>query len=288
MARYLASQLMALTLLAPVAHAQTSTETDDPRRRLIEQKIRLVESLMNTPAAVESARRSEPDTPAPLLLGKVFLERVRMALAANRMDEAAAALDEALRSAIKASNKQAPGAQGDVEQRQAFKNLTEQVATFRAALDDLAKQGNADARVVVARIDALATEARHAAIAGQWPDANRKLTTAYQHAIESLSKLRAGQTVTLSLKFDTPAEEFDYERKRFQSTELLVGMMLADGRAAGERRNLVDTYLRDGRRLHGTAADQAGAADYKGAVATMESAIGHLNRALQLMGVPVF
>lgn len=285
-----ALRLLLPALLATAAFAQAPDAGDEARRRLIEQKLRLVDTLINSPAAQSAARGREAEAPALVLDGRRLLERAQTALRENRLQDASGALDEALRNAGKAAARLSaqPGALSASAQRASFDSLAEQVATYRAALDDLARQGNAEARSLAARTAALRAEADALAGAARLGDANRKLGDAYRLAVEGLSRLRAGQTVTLSLDFATPADEYAYERKRFQSSEILVNMMIDEGRAEGERRRFIDEFMREGRRLAALAAEQAQAADHRAAVAAMESAAAQLNRALQSMGVPAF
>ena len=92
----------------------------------------------------------------------------------------------------------------------------------------------------------------------------------------------------MALKFATSADEFEYELKRYQSNEILVRMMVNEGRADGDRRKLIDEYLHDAGRLNEEAQISAKNNNYKNAVAVMEKSNGQLNRALQTMGIPVF
>lgn len=292
MARWDVVRIVILWLFSQLAYAQggDGNAAADQRKGLIEQKLRLVESLINSPAAQASVGSRDAETSALVLSGRRLLNRVREALAANQLDEASAAVDEALRNASRASARVSSqrGALSDSVQQTNYKNLSEQVTAYLAGIEDLVKQGNSEAKSVAARITDLQSESGKLAQAGKLGDANRKLADAYKLAVESISRLRAGQTVTLSLKFDTPAEEYDYERRRFQSSEILVAMMMGEGRTEGERRNLVDGFVHEGKRLLGVAVDQAQSGDYKSAVAMMEKATAQLNRALQVMGVPVF
>lgn len=254
----------ALCLASLLAGAQPA---DDAPRRLIEQKLRLVEATAASAAAQEAAQRA------------------RAALEGNRLDEAGAALDEALRNAGRAGARSAPP---PAAARASFDGLREQIATYRMALEELARQGSGEAGGIATRLGALRSEAETLAAGGRLADANRKLSDAYGLAVQALVRLRAGQTVTQSLHFETPAEEYAYERRRFRSSEMLVDMMLGEGRADGERVGLVGELLREARALAAAAADKAGGGDHGAAVAAMEAAAARLNRALQLMGVPVF
>lgn len=286
-------QLVVLGLLSMPACSQgvDGRLSADQHRRLVEQKLRLVESLVNSPAAAQAVADGRVTEASELLLnGRKLLDRARETLLANRLDEASATLDEALRNATKvalhlSANR---GALSTSVQQANHRNLSEQVTVYRNAIEELANQGNSEAKYLLARIGALQLESGKLVDAGRMGDANRKLADAYKLAVEAISKLRAGQTVTLSLKFNTPVEEYDYERRRFQSSEILVDMMAREGRADGDRRNMVDSFVREARRQLGLAAEHASGGDYKNAVALMETATTHLNRALQVMGVPIF
>ena len=168
--------------------------------------------------------------------------------------------------------------------------MSEQVTTYRASLAELAKSqgGGGSAQAALQRVDALADEGRKLAAAGRLGDANKKMAEAYKLEVEEISRLRAGQEVVMSLKFNTPADEYAYEQKRFQSNEILVGMMIGEGRAEGDKRRLVDGFLNEAGRFKASAIEQSINNNFKEAVSLMEKAVAQLNRALQTMGVPVF
>jgi hypothetical protein len=239
----LACALLALGCAAADAQ-QLAGDAADQRSRLIAQKLRLVESLIDSPAARRSALGGEAGTPALLHEGRRLLQLAREALAAERHDDAGSALDAALRNAAKASARLSaqPGALSTSAQQASHASLIEQVATYRAALQEVGGAGAGEARQATGRIDALRREAAALADGGRLGEANRQLGAAYRYAVETLSRLRAGQTVVLGLDFATPADEYAYERRRFDSSEILVGMMTDEGRADGERRATVDGF----------------------------------------------
>ncbi|HEY9194473.1 MAG TPA: hypothetical protein VIO81_16520 [Methyloversatilis sp.] len=277
----------AVLLAATLATAQEGSQDD--RRRLVEQKIRLVEMLVNTQAAKNSAATA-PHAPERLEKGRNALTLARQALEESRFDDAARILDDALRSSASAQRAQPPASLSEDALRRAHQNLIEQVATYRASVEEVATHpriGSA-ARVLLTRIDAKSAEARKRAGTGELALANRLLGDAYQLAVSELSRLRSGEEVVHSLNFSSAAEEYAYEIRRFESNQLLVNMMVGDGKADGDRRGAIDNFQSEGRRLLGEADGQARAGQYKEAVHLMEAATGQLNRALQLMGVPVF
>ena len=268
--------------------AQTAPDPEQ-QKRLAEQKLKLVEMLVNSPAAQASAASSDAEIAGLVANGRAQLKSARDALAAQRFDDAAKLLDEALRNVSKANSRNAGGLSDSV-QKLRFKEMTEQVATYRVAMADLAKDSKLgkEAQSVLQRMDAMADEANKLSQAGRLGDANKKMAEAYKLAVEELSKLRAGQEVVMSLKFASPVEEYAYEQKRFKSNEILVGMMIGEGRAEGDKRKLVDGFLEAAAKLKDEAETHARANNHKEAVATMEKAYAQLNRALQSMGVPAF
>lgn len=260
----------------------------DPRP-LIEQKMRLVEMLVNAQAA--KAATAETLTGSERLdTARKALVSSRQALAAGRFDEATQILDAALRSSAQGERGPAPARLADDAMRRSYQNLVEQVATYRASVDDLTTHPRlgAAARTLLPRIDAKSAEARKHAARGEMPVANRLLGEAYQLTVSELSRLRAGEEVVLRLNFATPADEYAYESRRFESSRMLVQMMADEGRAEGDRKVQVASLIEEAQRMQSEANQLASANRSDEAVRTMEQATGRLNRALQLMGVPVY
>ena len=288
MRRLSAGVLSLCILLATPAVAQTAPDPEH-QRRLAEQKLKLVEMLVNAPAAKAAAASKDAETAGLIERGRGLLGNAREALAAQRYPEAGTALDEALRSVSKANSRNAGGLSDSV-QKQRLQDMSEQVATYRGSLLEIVKnpKNGAEAQLALDRVDALADEAKRLAAAGRLGDANKKMAESYKLAVEEISRLRAGEVVTMSLKFNSPAEEYAYEQKRFQSNEILVNMMIADGRADGDKRRMVDGFVQEAGKLKSDAISQAINNNHKEAVAAMEKAFTQLNRALQTMGVPAF
>ncbi|MCK9285160.1 MAG: hypothetical protein M0P39_12870 [Rhodocyclaceae bacterium] len=276
-------------LLSTGAIAQI-TEGDEARQRLVEQKIRLVETLLNAPAAKKAAARGgEAQT---LLEGALkALAESRTALAGGNTDGAAQAADAAFKSLSAVSRRlSAENALSESAQRKNFDGLREQVATYRASVAELVPDPKLGptAKTLLAQIDLAVEEAARFGNAGQLGEANKKLAETYKLAVVELSRIRAGQEVVMSLKFDTPADEYAYELKRFKSNEIMAEMLITEGKADGDRRMRVDGFVGEGRKLMQEAAQHAQERRYKEAVGLTEQATAQLVRALQAMGVPVF
>ena len=128
-------------IFAVAVAAQVPAEGGDQKRRLIEQKIRLVEALLNSPAARGAAEGSDADPRSLIEQGKQAIGEARKALAEARFDEAAKLADDALRSVSSASRRMSPGEGGLPEsaQRKNLQDLGDQVGMYRNSVEELAK-----------------------------------------------------------------------------------------------------------------------------------------------------
>lgn len=286
--RFITGMALLLALACPPLLAQTAPDAES-QRRLAEQKLKLVDMLVNSPKARAAGEGGDAETAALIGRGKQLLQQARDALSAQRYPEASQALDAALQNVSKANNRNA-GELSESVQKQRLQEMSEQVASYRVALLELSKAKGAPttAQATLRQVDALAEEARKAAAADLLGEANKKMAQACKLEVEEVSRLRAGQEVLMSLKFDTPADEYVYEQKRYESNQILVGMMIGEGRADGEKRRMVDGFLKEAVKLKDDAAGLAQANHHSEAVAAMEKAGLQINRALQAMGVAVF
>ena len=281
-----------ISLISPCLAQSPGSTGNEQISKLIEQKIRLIEMLVNSPAAKSAATGKDPESVAMIEGGRKALQDAKLAYADSRFDDASKLLDAALKSASSASRKMATGGPGLSEsaQRKSLADMSEQVATYRAGVVDLTRDPKigAEAANLLTRVDAQTAESKQLAEGGRLGDANKKLASAYKMLVEDLTKLRDGQEVVMSLKFETPADEYAYEQKRFGSSLVMIGMMIDEGRAEGQKRKLVDNFVAEGNQFKMQAEVEASSQRHKDAVDLMEKAAKQLNRALQSMGIPIF
>lgn len=278
--------------LTPIAIAQSpDTVASEQKKRLIDQKIRLLETLLNSPAAKNAVHAAAGETTTLVAHARQIIAEARQQAAEGHYDVAGKAVDDAMKLVGKATRRQASDTSfAESAQRKIYLDQSDQVATYRRSVIDLTRDPQlADAaRSLLVRVDLLVAEAIQFSDANRLGDANKKLAAAYKLVTEDIARLRQGHEVVMSLKFDTPAEEFNYEEKRFGSNQIMVDRLIADGKADGDRRKLIDQFLAEAGRLKREAEMQAQAGGHRDAVKTMERANGQLVRALQMMGVPVF
>ena len=265
--------------------AALPAQASEQRLQASEQKMRLLQSILASPRVQQVDREGAPEARAQVARARQLLEAARQALAAGEAEQAASALDQALRAVSQGSG----GVANASALRARYTELREQVATYRASLLEARQDAKAApvAGAALEQVDRLSAEAERQVATGKYAEANRLLGEAYNRAVSALSTLGAGKTITLALKFDTPADEYAYEQKRHQSHAMLVEMMLAEGRAEG-RRATIDAFVEAARREQVEADRVAASGQPAVAIPLLERATVHLLRALQAMGVPAF
>lgn len=284
-------RLLAAALLAGVALwcgeesrgvAQTAEQSGD--RALIEQKLMLLDTLLQSPRIAKVESGGEAGSKAKVSEAKELAATARSALAAGDLAAAEGAADAAMRAAAAAKSNvvAAPDAE---TQRARNDELLRQIRGYRETLGQAwTASAGAEAGASLLRLDRLIAEAEELGGAGRYADANRILGEAYKTAVALVSKQRAGQTVVYQLNFATPADEYAYEQERHRSHEMLIDIALAE---RGVGREMVAPYLQRSAELRARAEGAAQQGGYDEAIGDMERATAELMRALQSLGVPV-
>lgn len=283
----LTSIMAAATLLAlpPQALAQDRAPGEGAptaeRPPVLTQKLRLLQQLLASPRAQAAAARD-----AQAAAG---LQRARelLAEAAQGGDaaEAETRVNEALRLTTHATRALAPAPVPLAAARQA--EMREQITEYRRAIVVAAKaRGQAEPAEALARLDAQVVDAERHTAASQPQEAAQALEAAYRIAVDTLSTLRAGETVSIELKFHTPADEYAYELKRYHGHVELLNNTLAERRPGGVARDQAEQRAGEARALQASAAEHAARGEHATGVKQLEEAVRLLFRALQAAGMP--
>lgn len=100
-----------------------------------------------------------------------------------------------------------------------------------------------------------------------------------------INKMRSGETLTRSLSFATPKEEYQYELERNETHLMLVNVYLAENPVDGETRSKIDQHLDGAMSFRKKAEDMASTGKYQDAVREMEGSTVNIIRAIRAMGV---
>jgi hypothetical protein len=136
-----------------------------------------------------------------------------------------------------------------------------------------------------AQVDALVATAKSAADKGEYDAGIESLTKAEHLVTRAIQSMLDSQTIVYDLNFDTPADEYDYERKRFIGYEELIPVAIEEKKPTEAVIKLMDTYVEKGRAQKAEAEQRAKAGNYPDAISLMLSATEEIRRALRLAGV---
>ena len=103
--------------------------------------------------------------------------------------------------------------------------------------------------------------------------------------IEALRILRDKETVEYRLEFASPADEYEYETRRFQSQKMLLQMLVAEKEPSPNTRTLIQSFVDQADSIHEQAVDMAKAGQYEQAVDEQERAVQELVKAMRVAGV---
>lgn len=280
-------RLLLSCVLAALAAAWPVYAGAQDRSALVQQKLRLLDGLLRSPRAAEIAAGADAGAKARYQQARRIFEEADALHAANPA-QAEPLLDSALRL-ISGAGAGGTGELARSRLRRQNAELAEQLGLYRQMVADAAqRRPDPELRSALERVDELSALAAAHAGAGRLGDSNRMLAQACQAAIAAVSKVRAGETVVIDLKFATPADEYAYEQRRFRSTLMLVELKLGEEGASADGRKAVEGLASKGRDSAAQAEALAAKDEHAGAIRLMEEASRHLTRALQLLGVPAF
>lgn len=281
-------RLLLLTLPLSWAIAPAPLAAD---RSTVEQKLKLVGGMVNSPRMLEIERGAHAEAKARVEHARRLVEQGRAALTSGDVDLAEGALDQALKAVTAASSLARSGAVPDVAaQRARHDEIREQLRGYRNVLsgmrDDpaLAKR----AGEAIAQMDLHLAQAKALYDGGRYAEANRVLSDGYLAVTGALRELRAGQTVVQILKLDTPADEYAYEERINQSTEALLALLVSQGRVDAGMRGMVDKALDANRVARIEAERGARAGNHGDAAKSLEAATLRLKNTMRLLGIPTF
>ena len=120
---------------------------------------------------------------------------------------------------------------------------------------------------------------------GDYRSARSSLIQAKQLVVDALIKIRNNETVVYTVEFQTPADEFRYERERYLEYVSLGQTILGNGDVAQSRIKLFEQQKKSGDLISQEAQTLAGKGDYAGAIKRMEEAVKKMVQGLRLLGI---
>lgn len=278
------AMLLAGCLTATSADGQTTGTAASAE--MAGQKARMLEGFFSS-YRLRAALGSNPDAVAPLEAeAQAKLAAGKAALAGGRIAEAMEMFDAGMRAVSRAIALTSPEKQRDAQAvADAFVARRRHAGSYLAALER-ADDISAAERANVASLHARLGEADQQFSSGKLKPALAGLELAYRDIVALVSDIRRGHTVVVSKIFETPQEEFEYERQRNQSYDLLAQIALAErGEDQPGLAALAARLTTESAALRDQAEQERARGDAVAAIGTMERATERLLVILRASGL---
>lgn len=210
-----------------------------------------------------------------------FLEKVDQLLA----DDANAFFQRVVAS-YRAASVSAKSPDTALEKRR-YQEKKRQLDDFHQSYELLVEERGDRARAALDEEKFRARVGRAAELAamGKYAEAYSLVDGANHQMIEALRVLRDKETVKYNLEFASPADEYEYEIRRFQSQKMLLQMLVAEKDPLPESRTRIHWFVDQADSIYRQAEDMAKAGNYQQAVDEQERAVQELVKAMRVAGV---
>ncbi len=265
--------------------SQKSTTNDTAK-----QKIMLAELMLQSKSAKAAAEGGSEPAKNALSSATAKLQTARQELAGGRAGQALTLAEEALKL-VAVATQSTSSEEAAKLQRGRYHETLETLRNFqdshKQSFERTVKKRGAAAAVDYdhAKIDGLMHDARALSDKGQYEKATQTLVKAEYLVTQAIQAMLNAQTIVYDLNFETPADEYEYERKRFISYEELIPIAIEEKKPAEALVKLMNTYVVKGRAHKSEAEGKAKAGSYPEAISLMLGATEEIQRALRLAGV---
>ena len=271
---------------AEVGSASSQKNINDAAK----QKIMLAELMFQSKSAKAVADNGTEAAKNALSSANAKLKIARQELVGGNASHALTLADEALKLIAvvtkSSSNEEAIKVQRD-RYSEAIDTLKNFQDSHKQSFERTVKKRGVAAAVDYdhAKVDGLVSDARALNDKGQHEKATQLLIKAERLVTQAIQAMLNAQTIVYDLNFESPADEYEYERKRFVSYEELIPIAIEEKKPAEPVVKLMDTYVAKGRARKVEAEGKAKAGNYPEAISLMLAATEEIQRALRLAGV---
>ena len=279
--------LLATFAAAAVALA-SGAEAQVDARRSVEQKIDFVGTLVTRSPLVARINASSNEQAKAFLRESV--EHHQMAITALKVGDLEGAEREANQAILtvgKARQLVPDDMRRVVEQRVRYQELYGAVETLVASYERHRQAAGRAPDPEWNETLRMLDRARTLHASERLGEATGALADVQQRLLRQMSVLLAGNTIDYTMRFSSPAQEFEYEMKRYRSLEDLVPAALKEFNPKPDARAAVDRHLENSRTIARVAQQQASAGRADTAVTSMREAVAEVQRALTATGLSI-
>ncbi len=267
-----------------------STRTETVTLSKVKQKLMFAEMMLGA-QGTKRVLASENDKAKQLVAAaKKKLDEGREQSSAGALPEALVLANQSLKMLSEAS-RLVPGDEEIAQQAENYKTTLAEIQDYQKSYHDnikrMEKSGGVadDAKLDEKKLATTLAQAKSLAEKKDYVRANKLLQQARTTITGALHKILDSKTIVYDLKFDTPADEYDYELMRFGGYEELIPVAIEAKKPAPGAIKLMESFLNKARSRRDEAVAKAEAGDYPMAIAMLLQATKTVRRALRMVGV---
>lgn len=256
----------------------------------VKQKLMFAEMMAGASGAKRVMASQNEEARLLVVEAKQFLKEARDKSKQGALSDALVMANQAL-TMLSDATRLVPGEEELAELTQNYKNMLAEIQDYQKSyqtnLKSLEKSGGLEAGVRYDEKEFAETLAEAESLAQQknYVRANKLLTQAQTTVTVALHKMLDSKTLVYDLKFETAADEYEYEVKRFVGYEELIPIAIEAKKPAPGAIKLMESFLAKARKRRDEAQSKADAGDYPMAISMMLEATKTVRRALRMVGV---
>ncbi len=271
------------------AAAQDAQPQMQVQRDALARKLKLLDRLLGeSPAAARIEHSDDIEAQRLLAVARDALSQATRRYEAGDLGAAEAQIDDGLMAMTDASRRVADTRHQAQQQRKRYQSLTERVTSFLQAFQRVVAEKQGEPVAALLDQEAVSREtAEAAALAdeGDYAAANERLKRVAAAIEVALSEARREETLLHELKFDSPEQEYTYEKQRNQAYKLLIELLQAKQSMSETALAHMKSMVLQNEQLRSEADALARSGDTKAAIAKLEKGTESLARALRASGL---
>lgn len=256
----------------------------------VKQKLMFAEMMIGGQGAKRVLASQNDEAKQLLASAKQKLKEGREKSQMGALPEALALANQSLKT-LNEATKLVPGEEEMAQLAEAYKTLLAEINDYQKSYSDnvkrMEKTGGVadDARIDEKQFAATLVKAKTLAEKKDYVHANKLLQQAQREITGALHKMLDSKTIVYDLKFETAADEYEYELKRFAGYEELIPVAIEAKKPAAGAIKLMESFLSKARSRRDEAVAKAEAGDYPTAISMLLQATKTVRRALRMVGV---
>jgi len=257
----------------------------------VQQRLNFVNMYINTSAA--ASRISAGNNAEAKAKYKDAQDRLADAMTAfdsGNLQETKSKYDEAM-NLMTAAAKLAPSDSMlklvKTKNEELMRGVADMEASYKQNRDAVISEGGAKnlPKLDSENLHKMTDSAKVLAGEGKYDEANKILSRVMNDISAALNKLLANRTMAYEMKFETPAQEYEYELERYSSLEKSIPQAVEQKQPTPTTLTLMESYVNKGKEKRDQAGADAKQKNFAAAVEEIKNGTEQLETALKLLGV---